>query len=349
MIPQSRAARQAETDLTLTAVASWQQSLADVIRTPQELFDTLELQPGQQPAATLAAMQEFPLRVPREFVARMQPGDWNDPLLQQVLPLGQEMDYQPGFCQDPLEENAANPVPGLIHKYHGRVLLVISGGCAIHCRYCFRRHFPYEQNNPSRRQWQQALDYIRADDSIREVIFSGGDPLVASDRLLAELTAQLSEIPHLTTLRLHSRLPVVIPSRIDDHCLAWLTGHRLRPVMVIHSNHANEIDVDVQRALQRLQQAGVTTLNQTVLLKGINDNEQALAQLSERLFAAGCLPYYLHLLDKVQGAQHFEVSAARAQQLAQALLARLPGYLVPKLVQELPGAASKVPLPVTQP
>lgn len=346
MIPQSRAARQAETNLTPTAVNSWQQSLADVIRSPGELFNLLQLNPAHLAPAMQPAQRDFPLRVPREFVQRMRPGDWQDPLLQQVLPLGQEMDYQPGFCNDPLEERDSNPVPGLIHKYCGRVLLVISGGCAIHCRYCFRRHFPYEQNNPSRRQWQQALDYIQADNSIREVIFSGGDPLVAADRQLAELTSALSQIPHLTTLRIHSRLPVVIPSRIDEGCLQWLTGHRLQPVMVIHSNHANEIDTGVSDALLRLRDAGVTTLNQTVLLKGINDTAEALCALSERLFSAGCLPYYLHLLDRVSGAAHFEVTGQHARALVQAMLSQLPGYLVPKLVQEIAGASSKVPLPV---
>lgn len=348
MIPQTEAFRQAGTKLPVvqqscTRQQNWQQALADIVRDPLELFELLQLDRSQIPAA-LKACLEFPLRIPRDFIDRMQPGDWNDPLLLQVLPAARELDYQPGFCSDPLQERDSNPVPGLIHKYHGRVLLIVSGGCAVHCRYCFRRHFPYQDNNPSREDWRQAVDYIRADRSIKEVIFSGGDPLVASDRQLAYLVAQLADIEHLTTLRIHSRLPVVIPQRIDDGCLSWMTATRLRPVMVIHSNHANEIDQQVVGALSQLQRAGVITLNQTVLLAGINDAAEPLAALSERLFAAGCLPYYLHLLDQVSGAAHFDVPESTAQRIVREMLDRLPGYLVPRLVRELPGAPAKQPI-----
>lgn len=345
MIPQTEAVRQAGTDLPSPRHRSWQQSLADLIRDYDELLALLALDPRQSPAPD-AALRQFPLRVPREFAARMRPGDWRDPLLLQVLPQSRELDYQPGFCNDPLGERASNPVPGLIHKYHGRVLLVVSGGCAIHCRYCFRRHFPYQDNNPGQRDWERVLDYIRADTSINEVIFSGGDPLAAGDRLLADLSARLADIPHLRTLRIHSRLPVVIPGRIDDQCLAWMTATRLRPVMVIHCNHVNEIDHHVRDSLQRLRWAGVTTLNQTVLMAGINDRVDALQALSEGLFDAGCLPYYLHLLDRVNGAGHFEVPESAARQLIATLLERLPGYLVPKLVREVAGSGSKMPINV---
>ena len=337
MIPQTEAVRQAET------TPAWQQALADIIRSPQELFELLGLDTTQLPAA-LAVNRDFSLKVPREFAGRMEQGNWHDPLLQQVLPLGAELEHQPGFTEDPLAEADSNPIPGLIHKYRSRALLVISGGCAIHCRYCFRRHFPYADNNPGRQQWQQALDYIRADQRINEVIFSGGDPLVANDRLLGYLAEQLAAIDHVQTLRIHSRLPVVIPQRIDDSCLQWLTGTRLQAVMVIHSNHANELDESVGQALLALRAAGVTVLNQAVLLAGINDSADAQVALSQRLFHYGALPYYLHLLDRVQGAAHFEVNEQAARQLMQQLLVRLPGYLVPKLVREQAGAGSKTPL-----
>ncbi len=220
----------------------------------------------------------------------------------------------------------------------------MSGACAINCRYCFRRHFPYEDNNPGRAQWQQTLDYIRQDSSIHEVIFSGGDPLVASDTLLAELSQQIAAIPHVTTLRIHSRLPIVIPQRINQQCLSWLTATQLRTVMVVHSNHANEIDQHVGQTLLRLKDAGITVLNQAVLLAGVNDDAKTLQELSHRLFEYGALPYYLHLLDQVQGAAHFHVGPKQAKLLTQQLLAQLPGYLVPKLVKETPAATSKTPI-----
>jgi L-lysine 2,3-aminomutase len=322
---------------------TWQKSLANIIRDPQELFEILELDPDHLPAA-IKASQDFALKVPRSFVARMKKGDWNDPLLQQVLPVKPEMDLQPGFTTDPLAEAESNPYPGLIHKYHGRVLLVVSGGCAVNCRYCFRRHFPYNNNNPSQAQWQQALSYIADNNTIREVILSGGDPLAASDKLLSNLVDSIAKIAHISTLRIHTRLPVVIPERITEPCIDWMTSSHLRTVVVIHANHANELDSGVHQALQRLQSAGITLLNQTVLLAGINDNTNSLTQLSERLFEMGVLPYYLHLLDKVRGASHFEVPEIRAKQLMAELLKQLPGYLVPKLVREQAGAKSKHPI-----
>ncbi|MCV6605722.1 MAG: EF-P beta-lysylation protein EpmB [Porticoccaceae bacterium] len=321
----------------------WQELLANTVSDPEQLLQLLEL-PPQQLETARAACRDFPLRVPRPYLERIAKGNIDDPLLKQVLPLGDELLAAPGYSHDPLAEDRANPVPGLIHKYRGRVLLIVSPACAINCRYCFRRHFPYSDNRPSREQWQQALDYIAADNTIDEVIYSGGDPLAAADRQLAWLTEQVAAIPHIQRLRVHTRLPVVIPQRITDDCLQWLTGSRLQPVMVIHSNHSNEIDSTVASALSRLHKSGVTLLNQTVLLRGINDSEDALAALSQKLFQAGVLPYYLHLLDKVQGAAHFAVPEERARQLAAGLLARLPGYLVPKLVREDAGCPSKTPL-----
>ncbi|WP_339670590.1 EF-P beta-lysylation protein EpmB [Dasania marina] len=326
------------------ATANWQQQLKTLVREPAQLFALLGLQAEDMPAH-LAACQDFSLRVPTAFVDKMQPGDWNDPLLLQVLPQGAELLAQPGFIADPLQEQSNNPHPGLIHKYHGRVLLVVSGGCAINCRYCFRRHFPYEDNNPSRKEWQTALDYIAADSSISEVILSGGDPLVASDKQLAELIANIAAIPHVQTLRVHSRLPLVIPERISDEFVTLLTSSRLQTVFVIHCNHANELDSRVQQAMAKLKAAGVTLLNQSVLLAKVNDNSAALQALNEKLFAMGVLPYYLHVLDKVQGAAHFDVDESHAIALIESLRTKLPGYLVPKLVRELPQQASKTPIP----
>lgn len=321
----------------------WQDALNDLIRTPEALIETLNLDPGLLTKAQQAGA-DFKLKVPRAFVARMEKGNINDPLLRQVLPLAAELTATPGYSQDPLNEQATNPHPGLIHKYHGRVLLIVTGSCAIHCRYCFRRHFPYEDNRPNRDAWQNALQYIQDDPSITEVIYSGGDPMTAPDKQLAWLTAQIASIPHVQRLRIHTRLPIVIPQRITPECLDWMSGSRLQTSMVIHSNHANELDESVAQSLQHLRKAGITLMNQTVLLHGINDSEDTLTKLSERLFACGVLPYYLHLLDKVSGAAHFSVSRARALQLHAHLRDTLPGYLVPRLVQEIPHAPSKTPI-----
>lgn len=320
----------------------WQQELAEAVRDPRELCELLALDPDLFPA-TYAAHGEFALRVPRPYLARMRRGDPDDPLLRQIMPLGKELISVPGYDRDPLGETDANPIPGLIHKYRSRVLLIVSPVCAINCRYCFRRHFAYEENRPTRSQWQPALDYIAARPEINEVIYSGGDPLATNDRQLRHLTTQVAAIAHVKRLRVHTRLPVVIPSRIDAACIEWLTSTRLTPVMVLHINHPNEIDDEVRDAVTQLKNAGVTVLNQSVLLTGVNDSEQILVHLSEKLFAAGILPYYLHLLDRVTGAAHFNVALPKARTLYQAMLAALPGYLVPRLVREDPGAASKTP------
>jgi len=250
----------------------------------------------------------------------------------------------PGYGNDPLEEADANKVPGLIHKYHGRVLLILTGHCGVHCRYCFRRHFPYADNQPSRQDWSQAFDYIRNDVSISEVILSGGDPLAVPDRHLQWMIDEIARIAHVQRLRIHSRLPVVIPSRVTSELVVMLAQTRLATSLVIHANHAQELDDHVMHALAPLRQAGVTLLNQAVLLAGINDDAEVLIALSERLFAIGVLPYYVHLLDRVAGAAHFDAGADLIPSLRDALLARLPGYLVPQFVREVPQAASKIPI-----
>jgi EF-P beta-lysylation protein EpmB len=321
----------------------WQRELAEAVRDPAELLALLGLDAALLPAAERAAAQ-FPLRVPRAFIARMRRGDAGDPLLRQVLPLGTELETAPGFIADPVGDGQALHAGGVLHKYHGRVLLVVTGACAVHCRYCFRRHFPYAESNASADRWEAAVAYIRSRPEISEVILSGGDPLVLNDRRLSELAGALADIPHLRRVRIHSRLPVVLPNRVDDGMLDWLTGTRLTPVLVMHANHPQEIDDAVAAAAGRLRARGVLLLNQAVLLAGINDDAGVLAALSERLFDIGVQPYYLHALDRVQGAAHFE-STTSLEALMRSLRSRLPGYLVPRLVREEAGQPSKTPLP----
>ena len=286
----------------------------------------------------------FSVRVPRGFAARMRQGDPLDPLLLQVLPQLAETREVAGFSTDAVGDMAARSAQGVLHKYEGRALLIASGSCAINCRYCFRRHFPYGEEMAAAGQWRKALDHVRQDASISELILSGGDPLSLATAKLEELSRGLEAIAHVTRLRIHTRLPVVLPERVDDGLVAWLASLPLQKVVVLHANHANEFDASVDAACARLRGAGVTLLNQSVLLRGINDEVDTLAALSERLFAAGVLPYYLHQLDRVQGSAHFEVEDTRALALVEAVRHRLPGYLVPKLVREVGGEASKRPL-----
>ena len=321
----------------------WQQALREAVRDPRELLDLLGLD-RLAPRLSDEAMVQFPLRVPRGFVARMRRGDPRDPLLRQVLPLDDEMRPMPGFGLDAVGDGAAKTAPGVIQKYRGRALLVATGSCAIHCRYCFRRHFPYAEETAARDGWRDAVDLIRQDASIEEVLLSGGDPLSLSNGKLAELTGALAVIPHLRRLRIHSRLPIVVPERVDDGLMGWLSTLPWPVTLVVHANHANEFDGTVDAALGRLRAAGVHLLNQAVLLRGVNDSVDALAALSERGFAAGVLPYYLHQLDRVAGVAHFEVDDAHARALHAGLAARLSGYLVPRLVREIPGDTGKRPL-----
>ncbi len=323
-------------------IKSWQEELSQLVRSPQELITRLGLDPALLPAANLAA-EAFPLRATESYLARIKPGDPNDPLLRQILPLGAELSSPVNYSRDPLHEREVNPVPGLVHKYSGRVLLVASGACAINCRYCFRRHFPYDANTPGREDWQAALDYIRTDASLEEVILSGGDPLAVSDKQFAWLLHQIDNIPHVTRLRIHSRLPIVLPSRISPEWVDILRTSRLEKVLVIHANHPQELDTSVHEALGRLRDTGVLLLNQSVLLAGVNDEAQVLADLSRSLFSFGVLPYYLHLLDTVEGAAHFAVPDEKAEAIKHQLMQTLPGYLVPRVVREIAGAESKTP------
>jgi EF-P beta-lysylation protein EpmB len=284
-------------------------------------------------------LQSYPLRIPSHWQQRIDWHDPQDPLLRQVAPTLQEGEVVHGFGSDPLEEERAQPVPGLLHKYAGRALLLLTHSCPIHCRYCFRRHSNAVKSSPQ--TWQAALDWIRQESSLREVILSGGDPLMVSDRVLQQLTVQLADIPHLQRLRIHSRMPVVTPKRIGSKLVQWLTGSRLTPIVVLHCNHVQELDEPVLHGLRRLQQAGVLLLNQTVLLKGVNDSIEVLAQLCETLINHQIMPYYLHQLDPVAGAAHFQVPTVVAQQLWLQLQRRLPGYAVPRLVWEQPGYPSK--------
>lgn len=321
----------------------WLAQLADVITDPDELLHILNLEADKDLLAGREARRLFALRVPRAFVARMEKGNPNDPLLRQVLTSREEFVMAPGFSTDPLEEQHS-VVPGLLHKYHNRALLLVKGGCAVNCRYCFRRHFPYADNQGNKRNWQTALDYIAAHSELDEIIFSGGDPLMAKDHELDWLITQLESIPHIKRLRIHSRLPIVIPARITDALTARFAQSSLQIILVNHINHAREIDETFRAAMAQLRQAGVTLLNQSVLLRGVNDSALTLAALSNALFDAGVMPYYLHVLDHVQGAAHFLVSDDDARSIIRELLTLVSGYMVPKLAREIGGEPSKTPL-----
>jgi L-lysine 2,3-aminomutase len=319
--------------------ASWQWQLSQAVTDPGELLRLLELDPQQAAGSRLSAAA-FRLLVPRGFVRRMRRGDPNDPLLLQVLPGTRELIEAPGYAADPLGEQAATRAPGLLQKYFGRALLISTAACAVHCRYCFRREFPYGDSD-TRGRWQGALQVIADDPSIEEIILSGGDPLCLTDARLRQLTEALRAIPHIRRLRLHTRTPIVLPARIDAGFLGWLEALPWPTVVVLHANHANEIDAEVRTAASRLRAAGATLLNQSVLLAGINDSVEALEALSHALWSAQVLPYYLHLLDRVSGTAHFEVAQSRAQVIMGELAARLPGYLLPRLVREQAGAPAK--------
>jgi EF-P beta-lysylation protein EpmB len=320
-------------------IPRWQSELARAVSRPRDLLERLGL-----PADLAAQSPDFPLRVPESYVARIRPGDPADPLLRQVLPTAPEGKLATGYALDPVGDRAALVAPGLLRKYRGRALLIVTGACPVHCRYCFRRHFPYAGTGASRGAWDGALAALAADPSVDEVILSGGDPLSLADDRLATLVDRIAALPHVRRLRVHTRMPVVLPARVDDALLGWIAASRLRPVVVLHANHPHELDGEVAAAAARLAGAGATLLNQSVLLRGVNDEAATLAALSERLFDLGVLPYYLHQLDRVAGAAHFEVTDTRARELLTELRGRLPGYLVPRLVREEPGAPGKTPL-----
>ncbi|MCF2949070.1 EF-P beta-lysylation protein EpmB [Paraglaciecola aquimarina] len=326
----------------LSVESNWQKEIATSFSDPESLLNYLNL-PTQNFSEDVRARALFPMRVPRSFAARMKKGDPTDPLFLQVFTSRAEFLTAKGFSKDPLEEQN-NQQPGILHKYKNRLLLLVRGGCAVNCRYCFRRHFPYGDNHLNKNEWQQAITYIRDNPQIDEVIYSGGDPLMAKDDFLAWLTSEIENISHVKRLRIHTRLPVVIPSRITTELINWFTQTRLKPVLVLHINHANEIDQSLTLAMQKLKDAGVTLLNQAVLLKGINDTVEQQIALNEGVFGLGIMPYYLHVLDKVEGAEHFDVPECDATNLMAELIKHQPGYLVPKLVREIAGQPGKTPL-----
>lgn len=319
---------------------SWQEELKQLITQPEELFEMLELDAALLPDAKTVA-QQFPLRTTRSFASRIRKNDVNDPLLRQILPLHAEQHFVPGFSPDPLQEAHFNKQRGIVHKYRNRVLLIGTTSCAIHCRYCFRREFDYANNRMSRADWGEALAYISADKGIDEVILSGGDPLMMNNTQLQQLVAALADIPHVQRLRIHSRLPIVLPARIDDELLTLLHESRLRPVWVLHCNHAQELDTEVRNALRAIAGKGMTLLNQSVLLAGVNDRTETQVALNLSLFDSSVLPYYLFLLDKVSGTGHFDVDDQTVAAIYEGMRARLPGYLLPRLVREEPGKIAK--------
>lgn len=329
--------------MSSVAKHSWHQSMKDAIRDSTTLLHRLRIDPDAL-GTSAQGERQFPVFVPEEYLNRMHPEDPNDPLLLQVLARKQESDTVLGFDEDPVGDSRVEKVPGLLQKYHGRVLLIVTGACAIHCRYCFRRHYPYSSAPKSIQQWEPALQYIASDTSIQEVIYSGGDPLTVADSVLADLTRQISSIPHIRRLRIHTRMPAVIPCRVDSQLCAWLKSTPLSKWVVLHINHPHEIDYSVETAIEKLQATGTVVLNQTVLLKGINDKLDVLRELCERLVQRGVMPYYLHQLDRVAGASHFECDPEAGRSLVERLSEMLPGYAVPKYVAEIEGRRSKTPL-----
>ncbi|GGF84893.1 EF-P beta-lysylation protein EpmB [Alteromonas lipolytica] len=327
---------------SISVEQNWQKELASGFTDPFSLLKYLNLDPSDF-GTHAEARRLFPMRVPRHFASLMEKGNWQDPLLLQVLPSNQEFLTAPGYSADPLEEHdTANP--GLLHKYQSRVLLIVKGGCAVNCRYCFRRHFPYAENSLSQQQLEANIAYIAEHPEINEVILSGGDPLMARDDKLAALAEKLAALPHIKRLRIHTRLPVVMPERLDNAFYQWLINLPLQKVLVLHINHAKEVSPQLIDRLAPLRQAGVTLLNQAVLLKGVNASAETQAELNEAVFDAGIMPYYLHLLDKVQGAAHFDIDMAQARAIMAEVIKRLPGFMVPKLVTEIGGQPGKTPI-----
>ena len=319
---------------------SWSQHLSQAITSLPELIKHLGL-PKNLVEQGSEAHQSFKLLVPRPYLSRIEYGNPNDPLLLQILPSAAEMQTVLGYSKDPLQEADHNPQKAIVHKYKRRLLVITTGICAVNCRYCFRRHFPYGDNQLAQAEWQSVIDYLDAHPDVNEVILSGGDPLMMKDALLVKKVQQLEALPQIKRLRIHSRLPVVIPARVCDDMIDWITQSRLDIIMVWHINHANEMDEELAQAARKLKQAGVTLLNQGVLLKGINDSVDAQVTLSEAVFSAGIMPYYMFTLDPVEGAAHFDISIEDAQKLMGKVAAELPGYLVPKLAKEIPGQTSK--------
>ena len=321
--------------------APWKDALRQAVRDPAELLDLLGLPPSRIEAAQSAA-RRFSLLVPRDYVARMRVGDGVDPLLRQVLPVGEELERVEGYERDPVGDGPATAAPGLLRKYEGRVLLMASRACAVHCRYCFRRHTV--RTGPP---WEPALQHVAADRSVSEIILSGGDPLLLDDEALARLVEAIASIKHIRRLRIHTRIPIVLPERVTGDLLSLLRSTRLVPVVVVHANHPAELRGRCARALQAVSREGILLLNQSVLLRGVNDDAGTLTELSERLVELGVIPYYLHALDRVEGAAHFDVPDGRGLEIMEEVQKRLPGYAVPRYVREVPGACAKTMVPVT--
>lgn len=319
----------------------WQKCLQETLSTPEMVSQALDLSEDTL-KSMLGGHALFNLKIPRTLLNRIEPRNPRDPVLLQFLPTRAETELKAGYLKDPLSEKDANPVPGVLHKFSHRLLLTVTQHCAIHCRYCFRRHFDYASNTPNRQNWQYSLDYIAQDPRIEEVILSGGDPLSLPDSYLQQMIERIAAIPHVKTLRIHTRFPIIIPQRITDEFLQIITGHRLNTVMVLHCNHANELDADVRLAATLIKAKGITLLNQSVLLREVNDTLEAQVLLNQGLFDAGILPYYLHVLDPIEGAHHYDVPEQEAIHLVKKLRDRLPGYCVPKLVRERSGEASKI-------
>lgn len=322
----------------------WQKQWAAGFKHARDLLVYLQLENHPHLLPWHEPRKGFPVRVPLSFAQRMIKGDPNDPLLLQVLSLNIELDSTPGFGTDPTADQDAIKVPGLLHKYPGRILLMTTGACAIHCRYCFRRHFPYGDNHISGEQWLKIRAYLQQNLSIEEVILSGGDPLSIHTPRLKSLLTDLASLPQIKRLRIHTRLPIVLPARVDDELLTLFSeSYPWQTIMVLHSNHAQELSDEVAVATGKLANLkNFSLFNQSVLLKNINDNVAVLGLLSQRLFSLGVLPYYLHVLDPVVGAAHFAVEDQQAIRLHRQLQKMLPGYLVPRLVRETPGELSKI-------
>lgn len=280
----------------------------------------------------------FPISLPRRLAEKIEPGNIQDPIFRQFVPLCDETTTVDGFLCDPLHECEVRPCSNLLHKYYGRALLMTTSACGMHCRFCFRRHFPFSS---SRKDFSEELSYLLSHTEIEEVILSGGDPLALSTKTLSDLLARIENVPHIRRLRLHTRFPIGIPERIDEELLACLTSVKKPVVIALSVNHPKELDTDVREAFHRLKSIGIMLLSQTVLLRGINDSTQILCQLMAHLADFGVLPYYLHQLDRVAGAHHFEVPVSKGLELVATLRATLPGYMVPRYVQERPNHAGK--------
>ena len=338
--PHSPSTRLKNSTLVDAAESLWKKELANATTSVTSLLEQLNL---SHQIKAVNIHPDFNCLVTESYIDKIQPGNINDPLLRQVLPSNKEthLRTQQNGVHDPVGDINAQASQGLLHKYHGRILLISTGACAIHCRYCFRRHYPYQQSSCSNKTLNPILDYLKEHTEIDEVILSGGDPLILDNEKLASLIEKLETIKHLQTLRIHTRLPVVLPNRINTGLIQLLQSSRFQIVMVIHANHGNELQHAEYTRLHLLQQAGITLLNQSVLLKGINDNTETLTSLSKRLFQCKTLPYYLHLLDPVKGAMHFEVTKTSALRLKKEMEEQLPGYLVPRIVQEIAGNKSK--------